>query len=250
MNIKEKVTLGISILAIILSIAATFRGEIRADFEADRTIRSQLTAVLESMMQANLDAAKIQNEQSTASNQNYIQTSMNILNQRNASLLSQAMYLSNQIPDLVTPVELITIAHTQLQVGNLILAEEYYSKAVNLSKSDYDTITSLRVRGNYLFTNQRFKEGRNDYTRALGLFSVNNDMGSWTHGSTYLQWANNEKFIGGSESRAEPLYESAKNEFIKIDNQNLKNQNLFFVNSARETPIQGFNPNNAMQSTQ
>jgi tetratricopeptide (TPR) repeat protein len=228
MTVKEKVTLGISLFAIILSITATFRGEIRADFEADRTIRSQLTFVLESMMQANLDGVKIGSEPATASNDNYIQTSLNILNQRNASLLSQAMYLSNQIPELVTPVELVTIAHAQLQIGNLILAEEYYSKAVDLSKSDYDTISSLRIRGNYFFINHRFQEGRNDYKKALGLFSANNDMSSWTHGTTYLRWANDEKFIGGSESRAEPLYESAKNELIKIDNQNLKKTEFIF----------------------
>ena len=234
----------ISILAIVLSVLVAIRGEIRVNQESERTIRSQLTSVLESMMDATLRTSVIIAEQSDPL---YKQTSLNVLNQENAFLLSQAMYLSEQIPKLVTSVELITIAHGHVQMGNHILAENFYTRAINSANTDYEKIISLRTRAAYLFSNQRIREAREDLEKSLTLLPENNDMTNWMHGSTYFQWANLENFIVKSQSRAKPLYEKAKNRFQKINNQTVRDMNLALIENASSMDINSSMPTEANQ---
>ena len=244
MVLKDKISILISILAIVLSVLVAIRGEIRVGQESKHTIRSQLTSVLESMMDVNLKAGRITSEDSDPL---YKQHALSVLNQENAFLLSQAMYLSEQIPNLVTPVELITVAYAHVQTGNQILAEDFYTRAINSSNSDYDKIMSLKTRAQYLFLNQRFNEAREDFKKSLTLMPDNNDMANWTHGTTYFQWANYENFMVKSQNRAKPLYENAKNRFQKINNQTVRALILADLENTSSMDINSYMPNELNQ---
>ena len=168
LNVNDKASLAMSGIALMLSIVAYVNGEIKGASEQQRTMRSQLTNVLGRIISSNLENTKAFRD-AGQSDPFYYQQVSSILNQQNAFLLQQAMYVSEQIPSLVTTVELNTIALANASAGDIVVAERYYKRAIDTSPSDYYKSLATRSYATFLFPQRRFEEGRDQFRKAVSL---------------------------------------------------------------------------------
>lgn len=231
LGLKEKIAFITSGLALLLSIVAFFNSEMKGRLEVQRTIRSQLTNVLTQIISLNLENAKASRD-AAKDPLLYYQVS-SILNQQNGFLLQQAIYLSEQIPSLVTTVELNTIATANANVGDLVVAEKYYKRAIDSAPTDYYRSLSVRSYAAFLFPQRRFEEGRDQFRRAVTLLKGGDNQVRLTNGVTYQMWGYSEKQSGAPPQAVDDLFQKAQNEFSGIDNQFLRDSSLQALEAAR-----------------
>lgn len=237
METKDVITVAISVSALIISTVATTISIIRGQKEKQRTVRNQITDVLSRIVAGNIENAKLYHE-TAQTNPEYFQAISSILNQQNAFLLNQAIYLTDQVPELVTAVEYNTLAGANANAGDLIMAEKYYRKAVAVSPNDYFRALAKRSFGTFLFAQRRFEEGREEFRKAVSLLKGGDNMVRHTNGFTYQMWAWNELNNAGSVQRAQELVESAANEFKGIDNEGVRRDALIGLKAAIKLPFE------------
>jgi tetratricopeptide (TPR) repeat protein len=218
MNIKDKLTVSISIIALVMSVTATINSEIKTQYEKKRIIRSQLTDVLSRINKLNMEGAKIFKEVGTTDPE-YCQTLSGILNQENGFLLQQAMLLSEQIPGLVSAIDLNTIAFANASFGDTMTAEIYYLKAIDFCKDNYKKSLATKSYAVFLFMQRRYEEGRERFKTAITLLNGNDNVIRHTRGMIYQIWAINESAIGSPPARVDELLKNAEREFSSIDNE-------------------------------
>jgi tetratricopeptide (TPR) repeat protein len=235
METKEIIALSISSLAFILSLAATMISLIRSKYEKQRAIKREITDTLGKIISTNIENAKLFHE-TAEKDPAYYQLVSGILNQQNAFLLHQATYLTDQAPELVTAVEYNTIAATMANAGDLISAEIYYKKAIDVSPNDYYRSLAMRSYAGYLFPQRRFEEARESFRKAISLLTGGGNLVRYTNGFTYQIWAWNELHNAASPRRAEELFESAASEFGGIDNETVRQNALKGLQAAKGAP--------------
>lgn len=225
--------------------------EIKTRYEKGRIIRSQLTDVLGRITKLNIENAKSFKDYGQK-DPAYHQTISSILNQENTSLLQQAMYLSEQIPDLVSAVDLNTIAVANANAGDLILAEEFYKKAIEKSGNDYYKALATRSYGGFLFPQRRFEEARQQYRNSVSLLKGGDILVRYTNGLTYQMWAINELYSGSSSASVDEIFSQAKREFSGIDNEFIRTNALKGLEAAQAGKAnlpEGLTPNILPQTT-
>lgn len=237
MDTKDVVTVAISVSALIISAVATTISIVRGQKEKQRTVRNQITDILSRIVAGNIENAKLYHE-TAANNPEYFQNLSSILNQQNAFLLNQAIYLTDQVPELVTAVEYNTLATANANAGDLIMAEKYYRKAVAVSPNDYYRSLATRSYGAFLFAQRRYEEAREEFRKAVGLLKGGDNLVRHTNGFTYQMWAWNELNNAGSIRRAQDLVESASNEFKGIDNETVRRDALKGLQAAIKLPTE------------
>jgi hypothetical protein len=204
MNIKDKLTIGVSVIALVMSVAATINGEIKAQYEEKRIIRSQLTDVLSRMIKLNMESAKIAKEVGMADPE-YHQQLSSIIGQENGFLLQQSMLLSEQIPELISAVDLNTIAFANFNSGDTMTAEVYHLKAIDRCRNDYQKSLATRSYAEFLFMQRRYEEGRERFKTAVTLLKGNDNVIRYTKGMIYQRWAVFESTIGSPPARVDEL---------------------------------------------
>lgn len=223
MILKDKIALGVSLLALFLSIGSTILGESRAVFDKERGLKSELSITLSRVMNLSKENAElIRDYLNDGENQPFFQLQSSNISQENTFLIQQAMYLASEIPELVTPVELNTIAVSNAQAGDLPMAERYFLLAISKSKDSYFSALTIRSYANFLYPQRRFEEGRKLYKESLSKLSGGDNFVRGVNGSTYQMWAVNELSIANNRTRAIELFREARNEFSGIDNQQWK----------------------------
>ncbi|MCC6612635.1 MAG: hypothetical protein IT320_04095 [Anaerolineae bacterium] len=227
----------ISGVAVLLSFIALIVSQQSARHEQKRTLRSQLSDTLQRITDTQLENAKLFVE---AANTNpiYYQTASATLNQQQGFLLSLASYLAEEIPELVTSVEYNTLAYSLAWSGDVLTAEKYYRKAIDVSPDAYYRSLATRSYASFLFPQRRFEEARDQYREALTLVKGGDDRARSTNGYTYQMWAVNELMIANAERRAEELFDSARNEIVGIENRGMQNQMLQGLQAAYENAHQ------------
>ncbi|MBI1744086.1 hypothetical protein HYR54_13615 [Candidatus Acetothermia bacterium] len=110
MGTKDIITIGLSLLALVLSVIATVGTIAREKSETVRAVRSQLTDVMGRLVSLNfLEQAKLLQD-AKGKDLEYQQRIQAGLQQQNQFLLGQAIALIAQLPDkLVTSVEYNTV---------------------------------------------------------------------------------------------------------------------------------------------
>lgn len=216
MEIKDILGLVFSGLAIVLSIIATIISVVRSRYEKKRILRTELTEALRHIISGTLDNAKLYRE--AADDPEYLGNVSSILNQQNAFLLNEAIYLIDQIPELVTSTEYDTIAAANANSGHIILAEKFYRKAIEAASTDYYKALTLRSYARFVFSQRRFEEGREHFRKSIASFKGGDNLVRITNGWTYQIWAWCERNFAHAESRVDELLESAKTELNGIDN--------------------------------
>ena len=225
METKELVTLSLAILAFVVSLISTTITIVRGRRERQRAIRNEITNVMSQIVATAMENAKLYHENSGQSTQ-YYQTVSSILNQRNAFLLHQAAYLTEQVPELVTAVEYNTLAAANANAGDLFTAERFYRKAIEEAGNTAYKSMALRSYAAFLFPLRRFEEGRVIFQRAISLLKSGSNHDRYTNGFTYQMWAWNELHNAESSERAKALFDSAANEYQGIDNDKVSNDAL------------------------
>lgn len=235
METKDIIAILISILAFVLSLAATIISIVRGKYEKERAIKKEITDTLEKIVSTSLDVAKIYHE-SAEKDPSYYQTVVSILSQQNTFLLRQATYLADQVPDLVTFIEYNTIAAATANSGDFMSADKLYKKAIDVSPNNYYRSLALRSYAGYLFVQHRLEEAREHFSRSVSLVTGGDNFARYTNGFTYQMWAWNELNNAKSPKRAEELFESAINEFNGIDNEEFRRNALKGLEAAKGSP--------------
>ena len=232
---KDVVTVSISVSALIISAVATTISIIRGQKEKQRTVRNQITEVLSRIIAGKIENAKLYHETAEKTPE-YFQALSSILNQQNAFLLNQAVYLTDQVPELVTAVEYNTLAAANSDAGDLIMAERYYSKAITVCPNDYYKSLAIRSYAGFLFAQRRLEEAREEFRKAVSLLKGGDNLVRYTNGFTYQMWAWNELNNANSIKRAQELVESASNEFKGIENEAVRKDALRGLQAAIRLP--------------
>jgi hypothetical protein len=233
MVVKDKIALGFSFVALSLSIGSTILGETRAAVERERSVKAELSDTLSRVMALSKENATLMRDYMfDEENQGYYSLQSSNISQESTFLIQKAMYLATEIPDLVTPVELNTIATSNAQAGDLPNAEKYYLLAIKKSRDPYYTTLAIRSYASFLFPQRRFSEGRDQFKLALTLLAGGDNFVRGINGFTYQMWASNELSVANNRNRAIDLFREARNEFIGIDNVQWKNNLLRGLDSA------------------
>jgi tetratricopeptide (TPR) repeat protein len=226
---------GISALAFVVSGAALVASTMRWREERKRTIRGQLSDVLRQIGSALLENQKLLHEVGQ-DNPEYFQQLSAAVNQQQLFLQQQAIYLAVQIPDLVSSVEYIAVAYVSVLQGDVIRADEYYKKAVELAPDSAYRLTARRAYAWFLFTQRRFEEGRRQYEMALSDYTGSDNLARSQRGLTYQFLGQNELNFANAPRRAEEAFESAEGEFKGIDIESVRQTALKNLQSAK-TPL-------------
>jgi tetratricopeptide (TPR) repeat protein len=232
MDTKDLISVSLSVLAFILSGSATVISIIRARQEKQRAIKREITETLGRIVSTALDSAKAYRE-TAQSDPAYFQAVSSILNQQNTFLLNQATYLAEQVPTLMTAVEYNTIASATASAGDLIAADRYYRKAVDVAPNGYFKALALRSYATFLFPQQRFDEARRLFKQSVALIAGTGDFVHFTNGFTYQMWAWNEANVAHSKAQADVYFEIAANEFMAIENAQVRGDALMRLQLAR-----------------
>lgn len=245
MATKDIITLLISAFAFVISVVATTISVIRGKYEQQRAVRNQITEVLKSMIAAQLENTKLYHD-SADKEPGYFQAVSNILSQQNGFLLQQAVYLMDQVPHLVTAVEYNTVAYAHAEAGDLIQAERYYTRAIDVCPNDYTRSQAIRSYAVSLFAQHRQEEGREQFRRAITLLKGADNFTRAARGFAYQVWGWNELNNAASPKRAEELFESATSEFNGIDNETVRRDLLKGLGAAQASPLSAPAPPSSM----
>jgi hypothetical protein len=227
MELKDIATVLLSLLALGLSIYATYTSQ----KERTRTIRAQLTDVLGKLTTLSLDRAKFQHD--AKDDQQYLDSVNAALGQQNGFLLDQAVFLSEQIPELVTTYEFNTIAVADSDAGNIFRAEVHQLKAIDAAKTDLYKSQAIRGYAVFLFPQGRLSEGREQYRKAIEVLKGESNLVHWTNGMTYQMWAFSELNFARSPERANQYVESARKEYSAIDVEFMRNRAIAALEAFR-----------------
>jgi tetratricopeptide (TPR) repeat protein len=215
-----------------LRAAATIEQGTAAQFERRLALRSALTDLLSRIIRAQLDNAKLLKEH--AADAAYIQMVSSTLNQENAFLLGEATLLIEQIPDFVGAVEYNTVAYSLTLAGEVVRAEDYYRRAIGVTKSPFERATAQRSFAGFLFTRGRFDEARALYQDALAQLPAQEPSARQLNGYTLQGWAWNEAFVARDAVRADRLFAEAQREFEQVENPMMRHQLLNGLAAARQ----------------
>ena len=239
--LKDDIALWLSVLAFVLSLFATLSGEKRAREERRRTLRAQLSEVLDRLASLQLENAKLMHE--ARGDITYLQSVGGALAQQNGFLLDQAAYLADQIPALVTTYEFNTIAGASFASGNVLSAEKYHRQAIASARLPLYKSQATRGYAVFLFTQRRFCEGRAQFEAALALVGTSNNLAHQTNGLTYQTWSWNERYLAMDEASAGQLLDKARAEYAAIDIEFLRVSLLQTLDGAPlQTPAQSAVP--------
>jgi tetratricopeptide (TPR) repeat protein len=228
-------TVPVSSLALVLSVISFVQSTWQGHYEEQRTIRSQLTDVLAKYMSTTIDILKASHEFAQSDPKLY-QALSGGLNQQQEFLLHQAMYLATQIPRQVSSVEYETIAFANVGSGDLINADKYYRKAIEVSPDDNYRSQATRQYAVFLFTQHRFEEGRGQFQQAASLIKGTDNWARAARGQVYQFWAVDESVFADSPTRASQLFESARNEYAGIDISFTRDYALQNLEATRQAP--------------
>jgi tetratricopeptide (TPR) repeat protein len=209
----------ISGLALALSGVAAYLARRRDSYERRRALRSELTDLLSRLVRAGLENARLLKEYRT--DPAYVQAVSSALNQENAFLLNEARILIDQIPEQVGSVEYNTLAAAAANASWVVMADDYYRRAVDASTRDNERAMALRSYGGFLFQLRRVDEARDAFQQALEQIGGSDDLSRSINGFTIQMWAWNEA-NAGNHTDATRLFGEARSEFEGISNQQMR----------------------------
>ncbi len=157
-------------------------------------------------------------------------------NQQMVSYLTQASYLAEQIPDLVSFVEYNTLATIYASSGDMFQADPLYRKAIDVSPNNSYKGLATASYAQFSFTQRRFEDGRRSFENALSLLAGSDNFARYNAGQTYMRWALCELNAAHRESRANELFDSAQNEFNGIDVVVSREEALRYLEAIRRQP--------------
>ncbi len=184
---KDLVTVYISVVALGFSIISTYVTLRQKKHETMRTLRTQLTGVLDKMVALNLENAKLPPfgplPPGTPSN------IRSFLNDQRRFLVRQATYIMDDIEPLVSSFEYLLIAVTYDHIDHVDQARRYFEKARECAEDDINRGIITRSYARFLFNQGEHARARKKFEEAVGFFSGGSDRMKEYRGDTYVRWA-------------------------------------------------------------
>ena len=243
---KDKITIAVSVLALVFSFAsATISFQLQKG-DSQRTAKELLSKTVAELIDLNTKTATLWFTPEDHRNTLYYQQ-VSIMSQKAASLTRQALYIANNNPNIVTDVDFATIAQGLVIVGDNLLADNYWRKAVETSPTNFYKVVNLRGYADFLFRQGSHELARESYQKSLKVFKTDTDYNKATNGYTYQMWMNSELQNGLYQEaknhfdRAKGLYESISNPDMKMRNLESLNQAMNAIPSQNEESIEGDN---------
>ncbi|MCC6804800.1 MAG: hypothetical protein IT319_18095 [Anaerolineae bacterium] len=224
-----------SILAVTLSAASFYLSYNAGQIQERHALRNELSETLDRMIASQIDFSKLYQDVMSSPNQGdaaYIQSISSAYSQQNSTLLERAMILVDEIPELVTWNDYVTIAQANFNVSDVPRAELYYQRAIDSTSSNLHRVFAKRGYAAFLFQINRVDEARKQYQEAADLSQQLTDQGDEIMhaivGYTYQGWALAEASKGNS-AEATDLIGRTCAEYDALTNQ-----------AARQNAIQSF----------
>lgn len=234
-SIADHLSKWAAILAVTLSAASFYLSYNAGRIQERHALRGELSETLDRMIASQIDFSKLYHDVMSSPNQGdsaYIQSISTAYTQQNNTLLERAMILADDIPELVTWNDYVTIAQANFNVSDVPRAELYYQRAIDSAVSDLHQVFARRGYGAFLFQLNRVDEARRQYQEAADLSRTLTDQGAEmihiTTGYTYQGWAMAEASIGNAAESTD-LIGRACAEYNALTNQ-----------AARQNSIQSF----------
>lgn len=237
-SFKEKLSIGISVIALALSVTTTAYNEMNKQSERERSLRGELTSILTRDAELQRDMTEVMRDQylhgrMAAERQvslgdehdtqaTYYMQVASIIGGESTALLRQAMTIAEEIPELVSSTEYGVIGLWNLRAGDTLTAERYLVRAAALAESDLYRVYHLRNYAIFLFNQRRVDEGRKQYQTALETLVDENDQVHWENGQTYKAWAESEARLYGIGESVNSLMVNARNESSQLSNTFMK----------------------------
>ncbi len=234
MELKDLITLVISISAFFFSLIATTVSLRNKVHEEERTLRSLLNDAIGKIYAARIDQAKYRaDNRALVGNIFDVDGAIGLFNYQINSLARLAVYITEKIPKLVTDIEFATIADSFAWTGDQKKATQYWEIALTASKDRYYEILNRRSYANYLFTTGNVGAGREQYKKALNLSPVSDDFSKYDTGYTYRMWGVNERGTGNDVS-AKDCFDKAAEAYKTISVDGIRATALADLNRMRQ----------------
>jgi len=224
---KDAVSDVISAIALIVSAVAFFVTFIRGRHERAQNLRLRLDGVIKEMMSLTVENAKLFHEEGVKDRAYYEQVS-GALTQHMTALAQEAIFLTKQIPRLVSSQHYQAIAFGSMVIGDALTARDSYQRAVVKAPSGIYKVLALRAYASFLFTQRQFEEGRNQF-RLCELPGADT-FSRYTNGVTYQDWAIVELNFANSPRDAEDCINKARTEFEGITVKSMREDSLNTLN--------------------
>lgn len=219
---SQNLALLASFAAVILSVVATVTTWSYQRGETDRSVRKQLTDVMNKLVDADNRQIELYAKRH---NEEEFDAIVGELTQLRYLLAGQAAFLMDQITfSKVASVEYNELAGVYANLANFPQAIKYYELSVHRAR-DEDRFThavSARSCAQLLFSLKQLDAGRKYFEKARQSTTGHDDYDlSWTV-DTLVPWAQHEVAFAGDTRKAEDLYKEAHLVTQRIRNQAIR----------------------------
>jgi hypothetical protein len=239
MELKDILTLILALIAIAVSLYTFYTTNQNKKVEDERTWRALLHDTVRRIQETIIDQQKsflthYRGDPHAFESSNLSDAFAFQLQ----SLARLAVYISAQIPELVSDVEFAIIANTFARMRDQ-QASKYWKKSIEVSKKVYNKsneITHRRLYAQHLFRIGNIGEGREEFARALKLCSIKDDYSRNMFGTTCIVLAMSERSTG-SEKSANEAFDRAAEAYEGISNERMKQFALDRLARARASTV-------------
>ena len=195
---KEVPTI-VSLLALLFSFGTTWVSHNRSNAQDIQNARGELRTLLQRLAALPKDSFELTKKYSDDSVTAGMLSSY--VNQENALLARQAAEIAQKLPgDKVSATERYAIAVALQNSYNIEGASTFLQQAIKTANNINDELAALRSYANLLFISGQFDAGRQEYEKALRVFSrykgYNEYIQKSSHIWTELAWAVSEANSG------------------------------------------------------
>lgn len=233
LGLEDQLTIGISSIALIVSLIAIRRGNI----DSRRTLRAQMNNVVDQMSKVVLEYSKLLALPTSTDEE------VNNRSSRSRVIVQDAFYLSTQADSLIKQQPAIMgandyfiTAHVHFLAADWTSANTYWEKAIKKSKhgSEFSQVIITRGYADVLFQQGRYDEGRHYYKAALEILDDTSDRNKSINGYTSRLWWLSESHNVLYGVSSEEHYKKAKTIYESISNPHMKRDGLTLLNSCGE----------------
>jgi tetratricopeptide (TPR) repeat protein len=228
-------TIGISIIALIVSVLSVIFSLKNQSIQIQTTVRDQLDSVVQDLVKTLADSFISLSQD--RSNPSWYSTNA-VLSMKLSSLSRHAKALIEQEPATVTDIEYSVVAQACSMANDLPQASIYWQKAVESSPSPYYKVVNLRSFADFQYRQGRYEEGRALYQQALGIMDNSNDFQKQTNAWTYQMWCVSETLnLPNQFNKSDEYYRDARAILETIANPAVKANCLKALEVARQTSV-------------
>lgn len=217
---KDVLTVVIAVCALIFSIASFVLSFKQRATEGRYTLRKTLTDIVAELTSVNIAFNKLDLEHRNSPEEAVLNLRRNYNSQRRY-LANHGEFVIEQIPELSTDIDCITIASAFNATGDYVRAQAFFEMAIAKSPSNLLKMWNMRGLASHWFLRGNAQRGRTVLTEALGLELPDTDSVRQGIADTYLFWAKQESEHGYLEE-ADRAYQLARAACARIGHTRMR----------------------------